>query len=53
MSAKVRHEPVYLTLAVPDGKLLLAWAADADKRLGTQIVFRDASSRVRKRASTS
>ena len=32
MSTKVRHEPVHLTLAVPDGDALLAWAADAQKR---------------------
>ena len=32
VSAKVRKEPVTLTLSVSDGDVLLAWAADPHKR---------------------
>ena len=32
VSTQVRYEPVHLTLAVPEGDLLLAWAADPHKR---------------------
>lgn len=44
VSAKVRHEPVQLTLDVPDDFLLPAWAADPHKRQPAAIVFRDAAS---------
>ena len=43
VSTKVRHEPVHLTLAVPEGDLLLAWAAEAQKRQAAHVVFRDAN----------
>ena len=43
VSTKVRHEPVYLTLAVPDNDALLAWAADPHKRQAAHVVFRDAN----------
>ncbi|HEX8329683.1 MAG TPA: type VI secretion system tube protein TssD [Hymenobacter sp.] len=42
VSAKARHEPVHLTLSVPDGDALLAWAADPQKRQAAHVVFRDA-----------
>jgi hypothetical protein len=42
VSAKARHEPVHLTLSVPDGDALLAWAADPQKRLAAAVVFHDA-----------
>ena len=42
VSTKVRHEPVHLTLAVPDNDALLAWAADARKRQAAHVVFRNA-----------
>lgn len=44
VSAKVRHEPVQLTLDVPDDFLLPTWAADPHKRQPAAIVFRDAAS---------
>ncbi|MFC6225500.1 type VI secretion system tube protein TssD [Hymenobacter artigasi] len=43
VSTKVRHEPVHLTLSVPDEEALLAWAAEAQKRQAAAVVFRDAS----------
>jgi hypothetical protein len=33
---------VHLTLSVPDGDALLAWAADPRKRHAAHVVFRDA-----------
>ena len=33
---------MHLTLSVPDGDALLAWAADAQKRQAAHVVFRDA-----------
>ncbi|WP_310397303.1 type VI secretion system tube protein TssD [Hymenobacter sp.] len=39
VSSKARHEPVQLTLAVPDGDLLLAWATDPHRRQAAQLVF--------------
>ena len=43
VSTKVRYEPVHLTLAVPDGDALLAWAADPQKRQAAAVVFRTAN----------
>ncbi|WP_310392380.1 type VI secretion system tube protein TssD [Hymenobacter sp.] len=43
VSSKVRHEPVHLTLAVPDGNALLAWAADPHKRQAASLVFKNAA----------
>ena len=42
VSTKVRHEPVHLTLAVPDNDARLVWAADARKRQAAHVVFRNA-----------
>ena len=39
----MRHEPVYLTLPVPDNDALLAWAADPHKQQAARVVFRDAN----------
>ncbi|RZJ57078.1 MAG: hypothetical protein EOO55_04090 [Hymenobacter sp.] len=39
VSAKVRYGPVQLVLDVPDGDVLPAWAADAQKRQAASIVF--------------
>lgn len=43
VSTKVRYGPVQLTLDVPEGDSLLAWAADPHKRLLVDILFRDAN----------
>jgi hypothetical protein len=43
VSAKVRSGPVQLVLDVPDGDVLLAWAADPHKRQATAVVFLDAN----------
>ena len=43
VSTRVRHEPVHLTLSVPDEGALLAWAAEAQKRQAAAVVFRDAN----------
>jgi hypothetical protein len=40
VSTKVRYGPVQLTLDVPEGELLLAWAADAHKRQPAAVLFR-------------
>jgi hypothetical protein len=42
VSAKVRDEPVQLTMDVPPDDLLMGWAADPHKRLAVNIIFRDA-----------
>ncbi|HEX8504590.1 MAG TPA: type VI secretion system tube protein TssD, partial [Hymenobacter sp.] len=42
VSAKARREPVHLTLSVPEGDALLAWAADPHNRQAAHVVFRDA-----------
>lgn len=42
-SAKVRYNPVLLTLDVPETDLLVSWAADPHKRLAAEIVFLDAN----------
>jgi len=39
VSAKVRYEPVHLMLDVPEGDMLLAWAADSHKQLAADITF--------------
>jgi hypothetical protein len=39
----VRHELVYLTLSVPEGDVLLAWAADAHRRQAAALVFTNAA----------
>jgi hypothetical protein len=41
VSAKVRYGPVQLVLDVPDGDVLLAWAADPHKQQATAVVFLD------------
>jgi hypothetical protein len=41
-SAKVRYNPVLLTLDVPETDLLASWAADPHKQLAAEIVFLDA-----------
>ncbi|MDQ2773215.1 MAG: hypothetical protein M3Y54_22245 [Bacteroidota bacterium] len=41
VSTKVRYGPVQLTLAVPEGDDLLAWAAAPQKRQAAQVLFRD------------
>jgi hypothetical protein len=43
VSAQVRYSLVQLVLDVPDGDVLLAWAADPHKRQATAIVFLDAN----------
>ena len=43
VSTRVRHEPVHLTLSVPDEDALLAWAAEGQKRQAAAVVFRDAN----------
>jgi hypothetical protein len=43
VSTKVRHELVYLTLNVPEGDVLLAWAADAHRRQAAAVVFTNAA----------
>ena len=43
VSAKVRYGPVQLVLDVPDGDVLAAWAAEAQKRQATSVVFLDAN----------
>ena len=43
VSAKVRKEPVYVTLDVPDHDVLPAWAADPHKRHAAALVFRNAA----------
>jgi hypothetical protein len=43
VSAKVRYGPVQLVLDVPDGDVLLAWAADPHKQQATAVVFLDAT----------
>ena len=39
----MRHELVYLTLSVPEGDVLLAWAADAHRRQAAAVVFTNAA----------
>jgi|GEM_PF-3397819 len=43
VSAKVRYGLVQVLLDVPDGEVLLAWAADPQKRLAADVVFLDAN----------
>lgn len=43
VSAKVRYEPVHLTVDVPADDFLLAWAADAHKRVAANLVFLNAA----------
>ena len=43
VSTKVRYGPVQLVLDVPDGELLLAWAAAPQKRQPAEILFRNAA----------
>ena len=43
MSTKVRKEPVSVTLSVPDGDVLPAWAADPHKRQSAALVFQNAA----------
>ena len=43
VSAKVRYGPVQMVLDVPDGDMLAAWAAEAQKRQATSVVFLDAN----------
>ena len=44
VSTKVRFGPVQLLLSVPEGDLLLAWAADPHKRQAAAVTFLDADS---------
>ena len=41
--AKARTVPVTITLDVPDGDLLLAWAADPQRRHAASLVFKEAA----------
>lgn len=43
VSAKVRHNPVSITLDVPEGDLLTNWAADPPKQLAAEVVFLEAN----------
>lgn len=43
VSTKVRYGPVQLTLAVPEGDELLAWAAAPQKRQAAEVLFRDSA----------
>ncbi len=42
VSARVRYEPVHLTMTVPDDDFLSVWAADPYKRVAASIIFRNA-----------
>jgi len=44
-STKVRYHPVQLVLDVPEGDTLLSWAAEPQKCLSADILFRDADGR--------
>jgi hypothetical protein len=44
VNAKVRYNPVTVTLDVPEGDFLTGWAADPHKQLAADILFFDAAS---------
>jgi len=43
VSANVRHNPVSITLDVPEGDFLTNWAADPHKQLAAEVVFLEAN----------
>jgi hypothetical protein len=43
VNAKVRHNPVSITLDVPESDFLTNWAADSHKQLAVEVVFLEAN----------